>query len=272
MSKSDPHTQLRHALIDEHVAKGWMDEVMYLAYCVILRQADFETGVWRGSAERLAAACLWSKSKANRALNRLVAGHYISSKHVPDVRGNYDVLINNFVPTVGSMKGKKLRRTKTVDYRSDSSMNLTSDSPVIPYSVTGESVPIQTSDSPVTRVQDVVVKTPPPSLRSSPSKEGVKNNNNQTVVVVVPPSEDEKSDGGLVAGYSPEQIAAHAEACKTNAWVKANDSLAARRREGFVRHLMEQIEPAKRVTRVPVDAPAYRQDSGNQGYLEKSDL
>ena len=54
---------------------------------------------------------------------------------------------------------------------------------------------------------------------------------------------------GLVAGYTPEEIAAKAEECKDNGWVKANDSPSARKRPGFVKHLMENCEPPKRVPR-----------------------
>jgi hypothetical protein len=90
-----------------------------------------------------------------------------------------------------------------------------------------------------------------------------KNNNNG--VVVVYPSEEEKAKGGLVAGYSPETIAAHAEACKDNEWVQANDSQKARTKPGFVKHLMENVEPPKRVRKrfkgVLADSQ-YRRDSG----------
>jgi hypothetical protein len=92
------------------------------------------------------------------------------------------------------------------------------------------------------------------------------NNNNQPVVVVVPhtPTEVENETLGLVSGYTPEQIASHAEACKLNPWVHAHDSPAARKRPGFVRHLMT-IDPPKRPLKM-VDGkplPAYRQESSH---------
>jgi hypothetical protein len=242
--KVDPHTQLRHALIDDHLAKGWMDEQMFTAYSVILRQADFETGIWEGSALRLAETCNWSKPKAVRVLRNLVLGRYITSKHIRGVRGNYSVMINNFIPTAGKLKGMKSRRTKTQDYRSAITCDSQAESSLIPYSVMDDPEQDQKVKSPATRVQDVVVgaERQDPLVASLLASED-KNNNTKRVVVDKP--QGDKSEGdGLVAGYTSEQIAAHAEACKLNPWVRANDSPTARRREGFVKHLMD-IEPPK---------------------------
>jgi hypothetical protein len=69
--------------------------------------------------------------------------------------GNYDIAINNYIPTCGENKGKKLRRTKTQDYR----LRLTSDplegfshEPLdAPKGVTSEPL----AGSPVSRIQDL---------------------------------------------------------------------------------------------------------------------
>ncbi|MFZ0685623.1 MAG: hypothetical protein WAM89_08755 [Terriglobales bacterium] len=116
---SQPHLQIRVALLTDHVAKGWMEGDMYLAYNIILQDCDWSTGVWHGSADKLAALVggQWSKSTAKRVLKRLGQGRYITSHYVPKQMGNYDIAINNYVPTCGENKGKKLRRTKTRDYR-----------------------------------------------------------------------------------------------------------------------------------------------------------
>jgi hypothetical protein len=116
---SQPHVQLRNALLDDHVARGWMDSDMFLAYTIMLRHCDWDTGIWHGSADSLAALTggQWSKATAVRVLRRLGQGRYITSRHVDKVRGNYDIAINNFIPTIGENIGKKLRRTKTRDYR-----------------------------------------------------------------------------------------------------------------------------------------------------------
>jgi len=114
-----PHVQVRNALLDDHVKKGWMDADMFLAYCLMLRNCDWATGVWIGSADALAALSggQWSKPTAVRILRRLRLGRYITSHHVDKVRGNYDIAINNFIPTIGENIGKELRPTRTRDYR-----------------------------------------------------------------------------------------------------------------------------------------------------------
>jgi hypothetical protein len=116
---SQPHLQIRVALLTDHVAKGWMDGDMYLAYNVMLHYCDWGTGIWHGSADKLAALVggRWSKSTAKRVLKRLCLGRYVTSHYVQKQMGNYDYSINNYVPTCGENKGKKLRRTKTQDYR-----------------------------------------------------------------------------------------------------------------------------------------------------------
>ena len=48
---SQPHLQIRVALLTDHVAKGWMDGDMYLAYNVMLHYCDWSTGIWHGSAD-----------------------------------------------------------------------------------------------------------------------------------------------------------------------------------------------------------------------------
>ena len=79
------------------------------------------------------------------------------------------------------------------------------------------------------------------------------------------------SEPQLVAGYTAEQIAKHADACRMNAWVHANDSPKARLREGFVTHLMT-IDPPKKRLRMKSDGvtpqPRYRQESGERTILK----
>lgn len=87
------------------------------------------------------------------------------------------------------------------------------------------------------------------------------NNNNQPVVVVPAPNSNGNQDG-LVSGYTPEEIAIHAEACKLNPWVHANDSPNARKRPAFVAHLMT-IDPPRAKRAIPTipGLPAYRYES-----------
>ena len=85
---------------------------------------------------------------------------------------------------------------------------------------------------------------------------------------------DPENENGLVAGYTEEQIASHAELCKNDPWVQANDTPAARKRSGFVKHLMQtDPPPTPKVTKkVGGKAlPQYRQESGKREIL-KSDI
>ena len=156
---SQPHLQIRVALLTDHVAKGWMDGDMYLAYNVMLHYCDWSTGIWHGSADSLAAKVggQWSKSTAKRVLKRLCLGRYITSHYVPKQMGNYDYAINNYVSTCGENKGKKLRRTKTRDYRITSEAKgfmtepLDSDTPDASEGVSSE--PLR--GSPVARIQEL---------------------------------------------------------------------------------------------------------------------
>ena len=158
---SQPHIQLRNALLDDHVAKGWMDGDMFLAYSLMLRRCDWSTGVWHGSAASLAALSggQWSLATAKRILNKLCLGRYITSHHVAKQKGNYDIAINNFIPTTGENKGKKVRRTKTRDYRiritSDSDNRLTHEADDSPQDSESGSAMSLASGSPASRIQDV---------------------------------------------------------------------------------------------------------------------
>jgi len=154
---SQPHLQIRVALLTDHVAKGWMEGDMYLAYNIILQDCDWSTGVWHGSADKLAALVggQWSKSTAKRVLKRLGQGRYITSHYVPKQMGNYDIAINNYVPTCGENKGKKLRRTKTRDYRVRLASELLEGFPTEPLDAEKEVSSEPLRGSPVTRIQEV---------------------------------------------------------------------------------------------------------------------
>lgn len=115
--ESSGHIQVRNGIL-EHVQRGWMDGGMFLAFCVLLHQCDWATGVWTGSAARLREAIpSWSLPTCVRVINRLVRGQYIDSEHVRGLRGNYKVLINNYEPTAGPLAGKRLRKTQGINWR-----------------------------------------------------------------------------------------------------------------------------------------------------------
>lgn len=119
--------------------------------------------------------------------------------------------------------------------------------------------------------KEYVVLPPEVSPLAHSDKADEVNNNND--VVVVPQTPETQNEDGLVAGYTAEEIAEHAEKCKLNPWVHVNDSPAARKRPGFVRHLMT-IDPPKRPLKM-VDGkplPSYRQESGERDIFGKGDI
>jgi hypothetical protein len=104
------------------------------------------------------------------------------------------------------------------------------------------------------------------------SEDECKNNNNQPVVVVPQaPTEVENETPGLVSGYTPEQIASHAEACKLNPWVHTNDGPNARKRPAFVAHLMT-IDPPRKplsVSDIKPTNPAFTNTAGTDWAAHK---
>jgi len=153
----DAFIRLRRGFM-KHFRDGWVDGDMFTAYCVMLDNCNFATGIWHGSADALAAASggQWSTATAVRILKRLALGRYITSTHVRGVRGNYDVLINNFEPTKGPLKGKRLRKTITQNWS-----KVTSDST---SEVAGESVEDHQrlcTESPAICNQDSTSAAPP---------------------------------------------------------------------------------------------------------------
>jgi hypothetical protein len=47
------HTKIYDGLVDEHLAKGWMDSDMCTAFVTMLRRCNWQTGVWRGCQPHL---------------------------------------------------------------------------------------------------------------------------------------------------------------------------------------------------------------------------
>lgn len=263
MSKTDPYVQLRNAVLDDHVFKGWMDADMFLAYCIMLRHCDWATGIWQGSADELVfrSGRQWSQRTAQRAMERLCDGCYITSGHLRGHRGNYPVFINNYVPPCGENKGKKLRRTKTRDWRS--AVKSDDNRGGAEAKVTTE---VMTKvPSPVASSQGVVVKdsahgesSGTPNLGDGGESVDVQDVYNNNGVVVVPPAtgdgESDQEKQGLVAGYTPEEIEAQYQLVRNNPWVAANDSPGARQRKGYVEHLFS-IDPPRQK---PDGRPAYK--------------
>lgn len=97
-----PYVMMRVGIF-EHVKNKSMDPFMVVVYTFMLHLCDWETGIWHGCAAKMAAELnnIWSVKKVERIVAKLVKGNYIESHYRKGDYGNYDILINNFVPTVG---------------------------------------------------------------------------------------------------------------------------------------------------------------------------
>ena len=94
-------------------------ELTPAAWCVlslIYFQADFETGFWKGSADKIVAG--WSgklggRRTVQRVLNLLRKSGYIKSFHAAGHRGNYLVAIEGYVVRFGPRKWQVLDAAQT---------------------------------------------------------------------------------------------------------------------------------------------------------------
>jgi hypothetical protein len=88
-------------------------------YVTIHLQANFQTGVWRGSAPRLLAAAPRGTDlrQVQRALQNLAKVGFLRSFHVRGQRGNFAVLINRYDVKLGALKGRRLIAAKSDDWR-----------------------------------------------------------------------------------------------------------------------------------------------------------
>jgi len=106
--------RLRVGLL-EHYEDGRMTPTMMNVHVIVLGQADYETGFWKGSAAKIFSA--WggqlSLRTIQRALEALYGGGYLKSFHKPGQRHNYPVAINKYLIKTGKHKGYWLNASAT---------------------------------------------------------------------------------------------------------------------------------------------------------------
>jgi hypothetical protein len=100
----------------EHIGDGRMTINMWAVYSVMLKEADYETGIWYGCAEKARAA--WNSGMdirtAQRAMKDLRERGYTKSFQRNGERGNYPVLINKYPVRFGPRKGMRLNADATI--------------------------------------------------------------------------------------------------------------------------------------------------------------
>lgn len=106
MSKGNGFLQLRRGLW-EHVRDGFLTHTGALVYIFMLSEADTRTGIWRGSAQCIAAALRIPRSTAKYCLTRL-DGRYIRRFPIPGRHFCYPILLHKYLITDGQHVGLML--------------------------------------------------------------------------------------------------------------------------------------------------------------------
>ena len=88
-------------------------------YAVIHIQADYRTGIWRGSAARILATAPRGASlrQIQRAIKHLEDLRYLKSFRVQGARGNTPYVIDKFTVRSGALKGYRLNAAKSESWQ-----------------------------------------------------------------------------------------------------------------------------------------------------------
>jgi hypothetical protein len=115
---SEGFIQIRRGLL-EHTERGAIGFLELGIYLQIHLQANYETGVWMGSAAKLAATAPRGADgrSIRRSLENLERAGYIKRFTTRGKRGNYPVILNKYEPQSGAMKGNRLNAELTTDWR-----------------------------------------------------------------------------------------------------------------------------------------------------------
>jgi hypothetical protein len=105
--------------IEDHLVCGDMSLCEFGVYVLIHIQADYRTGIWRGSAPRILATAPRGASlrQIQRTLEHFEQMGYLKSFRVPGVRGNTPYLIDKFTVRSGALKGRRLNAAKSDSWR-----------------------------------------------------------------------------------------------------------------------------------------------------------
>jgi hypothetical protein len=101
----------------EHIGDGRMTVDMWAVFSVMLKEADYETGFWKGCAEKARAAWNFGLElrTTQRAIRALCDGGYTKSFQTNGRHGNYLVAINKYPIRFGPRKGMRLNADATTD-------------------------------------------------------------------------------------------------------------------------------------------------------------
>ena len=105
--------------ISEHLLRGDISAFEFGVYVIVHLQADYGTGIWRGSAPRvLNSAPRGAKLReVQRALEHLTELGLLKHFHQHGQRGNFAFLINKFTVRSGALRGMRLNAEKSESWR-----------------------------------------------------------------------------------------------------------------------------------------------------------
>jgi hypothetical protein len=101
--------------IMEHLLRGDISTLEFGVYVIVHLQADFSTGIWRGSAPRILNSAPRGADlrKIQRAIEHLTSLGLLKPFTVQGKRGNYPILINKFTVRSGALTGMRLNACKS---------------------------------------------------------------------------------------------------------------------------------------------------------------
>lgn len=96
-----------------YLLRGDISHSEFGVYVIMHAQADFSTGIWQGSAPRIAASAPRGSDlrTIQREMQRLVKVRLVKHFHPHGARGNFGWLINKYICRSGALRGKQLNAT-----------------------------------------------------------------------------------------------------------------------------------------------------------------
>jgi hypothetical protein len=99
----------------EHLLRGDVSAFEFGVYVIVHLQADYRTGIWRGSAPRVLNSAPRGSDlrKIQRAIEHLAEIGLLKPFTSQGKRGNYPVLINKFTVRSGALTGMRLNACRS---------------------------------------------------------------------------------------------------------------------------------------------------------------
>ena len=96
---------------------GDISSTAFCCYSLMLKQVNYETGIWRGSAEKIRVACNGGMAERTiqRAIQELEEAKYIRDFRRQGERGNKPIALHGYSVRFGPHKGQRLNALSTID-------------------------------------------------------------------------------------------------------------------------------------------------------------